>query len=1128
VSTSRISTFGGADLVATLLRAIESANRRVWLVVPWWNRIERPHAARLFDAVAGVARRGIDVRVMLRNEASNIATIDALRGAGVEVRPVRYVHYKELHVDDRALSFSANFTGAELGRNQNVGFELSGDDRAAAESAFLSLWGANTNDDVAAGEEMWTSASQVVPGELLPLLGREKLNPLQAKALPLVFGTQDHLLIVAPTGAGKTDIGEAAVLRAIKLQGRRAVYITPARALTGELSGKFNRWRQHGIKVLQLTGEDEVNLADVHAAELWVATTEKFESLCRRASLDQAIANVGCIVVDEIHFLGSPGRGPTLEALLARLRNLAGQTRIVGLSATVANANEVADWLNARLVKSEWRPVQLSIQVVGFEPGRTARETHDAKNEALRPIVNDVVASGGQVVVFCGSKFNARSTAAFLADLRNPSLDDGDGIAAACVEAGIGLHYAGLVSKNDAERDFRSRKTKVLVATSGLGQGINLPARATVVRDTVLGQTPLSVGDALQMLGRAGRHGQETEGFGFLLAPDDELAKWRGGLADGHSVHSQILDSLADHILADVLLRRVGSVGELRGWFSATFAAFEGNAGDAPLDTALELLLTGGFLTRSGTEGMLACTELGALTSRFLVEVPAASALLAALREASPTDEAEDAERTVLVAIATMVPAFSNAACPSRALDELNDLLSATPYRNLAETVGAGSRKALFAAHVALNEPSRLSARAKVGPFPVAEMVDLCSELPRYLSWIGALGTATMLGWLVPVASDLAARVEWRKCGPTRGAGRLLRHLFEMLPVDARRREMPELYRRALRRGKRSPNDIVEKPVSQQMTDAQWEGLAARTVQVSISDVVVHDSELVVTATGSTGQGLVVVVAANAGRTPTTVRAANWGGAPLRLLIPNGAIGGEVAVDLLAFGRYDWAYDGGTWPCEVAEDTELTLARRIVSDLPAAAITQTHESGWRRALGWMDRRQRKQISRVVETPQPYLRALAHHLAGSGSLQECAYGIQSSLAKLLTLSPQDGFRPPARVLRSGVANKDELSITLVCLLRSLDLEAGLGLEGGGSLVPVILQNGTWFYISSIGRVVHQLAPVSPRHLPKIVPALPTPPPSSSLPVAPRIAVLREYMKVAEERDQPSHSAGRSAK
>jgi helicase len=186
----------------------------------------------LFDAVAAAAGRGCEVRVLIRNEPPNAGAINALTSAGVQVRCLRYLHEKELVADDRLIFFSSNFTRQELHRNQNAGYEiLPNEDLHAAVHAFNDFW--HLSDvDATQGEEAWTAAAKVVPAELLAYLQRDRLNPLQARALPVVLSTHGHILVVAPAGAGKTVVGEAAVLRAIVLEHRRGVFLVPSRSLT--------------------------------------------------------------------------------------------------------------------------------------------------------------------------------------------------------------------------------------------------------------------------------------------------------------------------------------------------------------------------------------------------------------------------------------------------------------------------------------------------------------------------------------------------------------------------------------------------------------------------------------------------------------------------------------------------------------------------------------------------------------------------------------------------------------------------------------------------------------------------------------------------------------------------------
>src|SRR5690606_18968979 len=263
-------------------------------------------------------------------------------------------------------------------------------------------------------------------------------------------------------------------------------------------------------------------------------------------------------------------RGATLESLIARLRAVEGRTRIVALSATVSNAAELAGWFNAQLVSSAWRPTVLTTQLIPYDPpppGSKREEYEAAKDAALEPLLGELLApvpegssvveaspttGPGSVLVFCGSKNGVRRTAALAAKVRFRGVDDG-ALVDSTFARGVGIHFRDAPRAGRALEAFKDRKIRTLVATSGLSTGVNTPARSVVIRDLELGMSPLEVSQAQQMFGRAGRAGQETEGFGFMLAPRDVEAAWRMKLAAGYTARSQVLDHLSDALLAEIL-----------------------------------------------------------------------------------------------------------------------------------------------------------------------------------------------------------------------------------------------------------------------------------------------------------------------------------------------------------------------------------------------------------------------------------------------------------------------------------------------------------------------------------------------------------------------------------------------
>jgi len=192
--------------------------------------------------------------------------------------------------------------------------------------------------------------------KVLELSGFDKLNPVQRLALDSGLLDGKSLVVAAPTASGKTLIAEMAALETIK-SGKKVVYIVPLRALASEKYEEFKeRYGPLGIKVA-------ISIGDYDRSESWLAnydliifTSEKLDSLLRHG-LPWA-EQIGLVVADEIHLLNDPGRGPTLELVLTRLRQTSNPL-ILGLSATINNYQELAGWLEAEAVKSDYRPVKL-------------------------------------------------------------------------------------------------------------------------------------------------------------------------------------------------------------------------------------------------------------------------------------------------------------------------------------------------------------------------------------------------------------------------------------------------------------------------------------------------------------------------------------------------------------------------------------------------------------------------------------------------------------------------------------------------------------------------------------------------------------------------------------------------
>lgn len=590
-----------------------------------------------------------------------------------------------------------------------------------------------------------------------------------------------------------TVIGMMAASREIKHKGRKAAWLVPQRTLTAELDRDLQKWRDMGIKVVSLSGEATTDAQKTKDADLWVATTEKFEALCRASSMKEAIAEIGTVIVDEIHLLGEPSRGPVLESLLARIRQEDSGTRLVGLSATAANADQVAEWLNADLVEITWRPTRLTNQLLTLPNTDSRAEEDSVRNEAVTSLVRETSERDGSTLVFCGSKHNVRSTALAIAAARGVrgahSAQPGDieTVAELCASAGIGLHYSDWPHKKEAERQFRERETDVLVATSTLAAGVNTPARVVVVRDTSIGPQPMEVSMIQQMFGRAGRAGKEVEGWSFLLVGANELGRWRQRLGAGYTINSGILDSVADHLLGEVVQGNVRSQDQAERWWESTLAYHQGEQNLTPINEARDFLTRWRFLeTEETTDGLMwSATRLGAITSKMMVNVKDAASLLAAVSRAPMPNGAFAAETALFEMLVNGVYSFENAqdAPGGDHARRLREVLLAEGIQSKIGEQTSNNRDKVPGREVVraglmllARSPQAFASQARtIAGVNRALFNPAIYDSPRYLAWLAALGPLGAIpSWVSVVSADLGQRITHHRLRPRRGDGRFL------------------------------------------------------------------------------------------------------------------------------------------------------------------------------------------------------------------------------------------------------------------------------------------------------------------------------------------------------------------
>jgi helicase len=390
---------------------------------------------------------------------------------------------------------------------------------------------------------------------LLGLLGYSSLYPPQELALAKGLLEGKNLLVTTPTASGKTLIAMMAAIKTIE-KGLKVIYLTPLRALATEKYHDFLALENidiTGIKTRVKVSSSDYNSSgkEVEDADVVILTNEKMDSLMRHGA--EWISDVGLFVADEVHLIGEQERGPTLEMILTNIRQLYPESQILALSATVANSDDIANWLGCELIKSNWRPTKLIEGV--YEDGNIRMNdgsrfkilTSVGVTSAAIDIAIDSLKNAGQALIFADTRKRAFSLASKAAeavyksldksaqqrafDLSSQILSKGDDTELTrnlshLVSKGVGFHHAGLGPSSRAivEESFKKGIIKLLTATPTLAAGVNLPARriilASILRyDAEYGiNIPISVLEYKQLSGRAGRPQYDTFGEAILVA----------------------------------------------------------------------------------------------------------------------------------------------------------------------------------------------------------------------------------------------------------------------------------------------------------------------------------------------------------------------------------------------------------------------------------------------------------------------------------------------------------------------------------------------------------------------------------------------------------------------------------
>lgn len=492
---------------------------------------------------------------------------------------------------------------------------------------------------------------------MLLATGIVALHPPQAAAIDAGVLNGKNVVLAVPTASGKTLIAELAMLKAIFEKNGRCLYIAPLKALASEKYREFQKkYAPLGIKVGIAIGDLDSPGAYLKNYQIVIATAEKVDSLLR-ARTDWFINDLAVTVFDEIHVINDPARGPTLEILATRVRLLNPAMQVLALSATVANARDMADWLGAEAVVSAWRPIPLHEGVyyngrLTYENGNI-RVIRENAPEEVQQLVMDTLRGKGQALVFVNSRRStqavARELCRWVGSLLTPeeklALKDVAARVAPPMEStkvcqklaevvthGVAFHHAGLRpdQREAVEENFKKNIIKVICCTPTLAAGVNLPARRAIIRDAKryasgVGAVFIPASEYKQCAGRAGRPQYDDYGEAVLLAKslsDQDALFERFILAPPEPVMSRLADEnqLRKHVLSSIAGGYIQDVSGMFEFLSHTFLAHQHKSAHLVelVGSIFDFLHKEQFIDKSGFRFF--ATPFGARVSRLYID----------------------------------------------------------------------------------------------------------------------------------------------------------------------------------------------------------------------------------------------------------------------------------------------------------------------------------------------------------------------------------------------------------------------------------------------------------------------------------------------------------------------------
>ncbi|KAL5036668.1 ATP-dependent DNA helicase MER3 [Batrachochytrium dendrobatidis] len=479
------------------------------------------------------------------------------------------------------------------------------------------------------------STSQSLPHRFKSVISFETLNEVQSICFDLIFKSNSNAVISAPTGSGKT------VMMELEHGGDQSkiVYISPTKALCNERVRDWQvKFKSVGLTCRELTGDtDYKQISEIQRSNIIVTTPEKWDIMTRKWRDHRHLMKMlRLVLLDEVHILKEPGRGATLEVIVSRMKAVHSEIyslstaehvdssnqdalknvqekyesrpiRILAVSATVPNINDIAEWLKnsderpaeLRVFGDEYRPVQLVRKVIGYPNNTNGSSFLFEQNLDFKLMeLIQQYSSSKPTLVFCSTRKSAISAAGQLAKEcklisssgfhpftngleykggveQHP--DVSDKVLHDYMRERVAFHHGGLQygDRQKVESLFSRGSIRVICTTSTLAVGVNLPAHLVIIKGTsqyINGEfRDYSDMDIEQMIGRAGRPQFDTTGISIIMTSLDKTEHFQKLISGREVIESSLHDNLIEHLNAEVVLGSISNRQSALKWLQSTF-----------------------------------------------------------------------------------------------------------------------------------------------------------------------------------------------------------------------------------------------------------------------------------------------------------------------------------------------------------------------------------------------------------------------------------------------------------------------------------------------------------------------------------------------------------------------------